>query len=74
MIYQNKKEKVSTFFSMQAVHICALCILIVLCVFQYVIAAEKPHYPILSDKIIIAVGAVRTEPEGDIRVTLNKVR
>ena len=67
---ENKSYKINNVYF----HICALCILIVLCVFQYVIASEKPHYPILSDKIIIAVGAVRTEPEGDIRVTLNKVR
>ena len=69
MIYQNKKEKISTLFIMQAVHICIPCILIILFVFQHVSAAEKPHYPILSDKFYIAVGAIRNEPEGDIRVT-----
>jgi len=69
MIYQNKKEKISTLFAIQAAHICALCILIALSVFQHVSAAEKPHYPILSDKFYISIGAIRTEPEGDIRIT-----
>lgn len=68
MVYQNTKEKILTQFIMQAVHICSLCILIVLCVFQHA-AAEKPHYPILSDKLYFSVGLIRNEPEGDIRVT-----
>ena len=54
---------------MRVVNICGLCFFIVLSSFQYIHAAEKPHYPILSDKFYISVGVIRTEPEGDIRVT-----
>lgn len=64
-----KKRKISNLFTMHVAQICVLNILIVSCVFQHAIAAEKPQYPILSDKFYITVGAIRTEPEGDIRAT-----
>ena len=64
-----KKRKISNLFTLHVAQFCVLNTLIVSCVFQHAIAAEKPQYPILSDKFYITVGAIRTEPEGDIRVT-----